>query len=273
MNKYQLIASDLDGTLFGSDGRISKENMQAIEELHRRGVHFVPASGRAFEEMPSVLREHPLIRYYITSDGGTVYDKETDRILSLAMSEEVSRRVLDKLYEYPVNMMLHAANKSYVDADLHNDADYIRCNYSEHWRRFVYKMDVPVPDFKNFAYGQKAVELFCVFFEHSEDLEECKAYFSKMPEVLCAQSDRCNLEIFAAEAGKGNALLHLARELGIPQTQTLAMGDSTNDMTMVLAAGLGLAVENAMPELQAAADRVIVHHDHHVLRYVVENFI
>ncbi len=270
---YKLIASDLDGTLFGSNGRISEENLAAIAELHRRGVHFVPASGRSFDEMPGILKEHPLIRYYITSDGGTVYDKETQKSYLLTLPPEVSERVLDKLYQYPVNMMLHADSKSYVDAALHNDADYKRCNYSQTWRTFVYAKDVPVTDFKSFAYACKAVEMFCVFFENMEDLIECKAYFDKMPEVLCAQTDPYNLEVFSVAGGKGNALRMLSQKLGIDIRDTIAMGDTTNDMTMVQAAGLGLAMGNAVPALQAAADKVIVDHDNHALQYVLENFI
>lgn len=273
MSKYKLIASDLDGTLFGSDWRISEENMQAIAQLHKQGVYFVPASGRAFDEMPSILREHPLIRYYITSDGAMIYDKQTARTHYLTMPQAISNKILDKLYEYPVNIMLHADTNSYVDAELNNDADYKRCNYDERWRRFVYKMDVPVKDFKKFAYEQNAVQMLCVFFEHIGDIEKCKEYFSRMPEVLCAQSCQYNLEIFSASAGKGNALLHLAQMLGIPQEQTLAMGDSTNDMTMIRAAGLGVAVQNAVPALRAAADEVIVDHNSHALRHVVEKFI
>ena len=80
-------------------------------------------------------------------------------------------------------------------------------------------------------------------------------------------------EIIPKGYSKATGMKYMTKHLGISEKHTLAIGDSTNDMTMVLAAGLGLAVENAMPELQAAADRVIVHHDHHALRYVAENLI
>ena len=73
--EYKIVASDLDGTLLQYDGRVSAENWRAIEEMGKMGVQFVPASGRSFNEMPDELRESPLIRYYITSDGTTVYDK------------------------------------------------------------------------------------------------------------------------------------------------------------------------------------------------------
>ena len=141
---YRIIASDLDGTLFNTDHRISEKNMAAIEWLYNNGYHFVPSSGRAFNEMPSVLKEHPLIRCYINSDGGMVYDKKENRSYPLTMSKEVSNKVLDVLYRYNVNMMLHADTTSYVDLDLHNEDDYRKCNYSTSWIDFVFEMNILV---------------------------------------------------------------------------------------------------------------------------------
>ena len=270
---YRIIASDLDGTLFDSHGRVSNQNLAAIETLYKMGIHFVPASGRAYREMPSILRDHPLIRYYITSDGGTVYDKKTDTTHLLTMPREVSNRVLDKMYEYPVNMMLHADVNSYVDAELNNDYDYKRCNYSDLWRDFVYKNDLPKENFKDFAYSHEAVQVFCTFFENLADLEECKRYFDKMDGVLCAQSDKYNIEVFSDKAGKGNALFLLADILGIDRRDTIAVGDSTNDMTMVSQAGLGLAMDNAVDELKEKADAVICNNDGHSVKYILERYI
>ena len=270
---YKIIATDLDGTLFNSQGKISDENFEAIKELTDRGILVVPASGRAYREMPSIVRDHPLFRYYITSDGGTVYDKKEDKTYELAMSKEVSNAVLDVLYEYPINMMLHADVNSYVDADLNTIEEYKKCNYSDFWIYFVQKNDVVKENFKEFAYSHEAVQMFCVFFANLEDIEACKKRFDAMPEVIYAQSNEYNLEVFSKNAGKGNALYLLADILGIDRADTIAVGDSTNDFTMVTQAGLGLAMDNAMDALKQAADKVICNNDEHSIKYILENFI
>lgn len=270
---YKIIATDLDGTLFNSQGKISEENLEAIKELTDLGILVVPASGRAYREMPSIVRDHPLFRYYITSDGGTVYDKKEDKTYELAMSKQVSNAVLDILYEYPINMMLHADVNSYVDADLNNVQDYKRCNYDDSWIRFVQKNDVVKQEFKKFAYSHQAIQMFCVFFERLEDIEACKKRFDAMPEVIYAQSNKYNLEVFSCNAGKGNALYLLADTLGIDRAKTIAVGDSTNDFTMVSQAGLGLAMDNAMDALKQAADKVICNNNEHSIKYILENFI
>ena len=270
---YKIIASDLDGTLFNSSHEISEKNMAAIKWLYDNGYYFVPSSGRAFNEMPDVLKEHPLIRYYINSDGGVVYDKKEDKSYQLTMPRVVSNKVLDVLYNHKINMMLHADTVSYVDLDLHSEEEYKACNFSKSWIDFVFEMNIPKADFKNFAYSHEAIELFCVFFEKLEDIEKCKEIFAGMPEELTAQSNKYNLEIFSSKAGKGNALMLLADILGVDRRATIAVGDSTNDMTMVKAAGLGLAMANAVDELKANADEVICDNNSDAIDYIVERYI
>lgn len=270
---YKIIASDLDGTLLQYDGRVSAENWRAIEQLKENGVQFVPASGRSFNEMPEELRESPLIRYYITSDGTTVYDKETDTTHELPLPRALSHWVLDKVYQYPMWMMVHADTNSYVDAVYHNEKDFIRFNLDQRWRDFTFATNRPVENFKEFVYGLERAQSIIPFFERMEDLKECEAYFRTHPELIVAQSDPYNLEVFHCKAGKGNALMLLADLLGVDRKATIAVGDSTNDLTMVQAAGLGLAMENAVPELKAAADQEICHYEQHSAKYILEHYI
>ena len=65
----------------------------------------------------------------------------------------------------------------------------------------------------------------------------------------------------------------LADILGVDHAATIAVGDSTNDYTMVRDAGLGLAMENAVPELKAVADEIICHYSEHNIQYILEHFI
>jgi len=102
---------------------------------------------------------------------------------------------------------------------------------------------------------------------------ECKEFFVKHPDLLVAQSHKYNLEVFGKNAGKGNAGLKLAEILGIDKKDTIAVGDSTNDYTMIKAAGLGLAMENAVDELKAVADTIICNNDRHSAKYILDNYI
>lgn len=270
---YKIIASDLDGTLLNRDGVVSPENWEAIRQLHEMGIYVVPASGRAYTAMPAELRESPYIRFYITSDGTTVYDKETDTTHELPMPKELAHEVLDKVYSYSVCLMVHADVNSYVDMDTHNEQDYESYHMNPYWVAYTLRYEIPKANYKEFIYGLPSIQSVVPFFKHHADLEECKAYFEKDPRLIVVQSDPEDLEVFSVNAGKGNALRLLADLLGVEERDTIAVGDSTNDKTMVEAAGLGLAVDNAVPELKEAADRVICHHTEHVMKYILESFI
>ena len=270
---YKIIASDLDKTLLGEDQEVSDQNWQAIEKLHEMGVQFVPASGRAFGEMPEQLRESPLFRYYITSDGTMVYDKKTGMTHELAMSRELGHWVLDTVYKYDICMMLHTDTKSYVEETTHNAKDYRAFHMNDYWVDFSLSKEVPVRDLKSFAYSLPAIQLVVPFFRNMEDLNACRAILEKEPGLLISQTDPYNLEIYSSQAGKGNALKLLADVINVDVNATIAVGDSTNDSTMVQAAGLGLAVENAVPELKAVADAVICDHREHVAKFILENYI
>ena len=74
---------------------------------------------------------------------------------------------------------------------------------------------------------------------------EAEAHSDMMEELRIVEADEYNLEIFHKDAGKGNALMRLAQHLGIDPAQTMAVGDSDNDASMIRAAGLGLAMSNA----------------------------
>jgi HAD superfamily hydrolase (TIGR01484 family) len=65
------------------------------------------------------------------------------------------------------------------------------------------------------------------------------------------------LEIIHPDVNKGAALIHLAEHLGIPISETVAVGDAMNDREMLAASGLGIAVANAHDELKQAADVVL----------------
>ena len=105
MFKYKLIASDLDGTLLTPQKTVSQENEAAIRELCELGVHFVPCSGRAYEQMPSFIRSNPYVRYYIYSDGAGIYDKKTTCFVRTLLISSLKISVLFQRndHEFPPN--------------------------------------------------------------------------------------------------------------------------------------------------------------------------
>lgn len=74
-------------------------------------------------------------------------------------------------------------------------------------------------------------------------------------------------------ANKGQALLDLADRLGVPHEETIAFGDGLNDITMIRAAGIGIAMENAEPAVKAAADWITASCDEDGVAAGIERFV
>ncbi|GAA3617625.1 hypothetical protein GCM10022419_123870 [Nonomuraea rosea] len=74
--------------------------------------------------------------------------------------------------------------------------------------------------------------------------------------TVTVRSEATYLEVLLAQATKGTALRELALARGVPTGQVAAIGDNPNDLDMITAAGLGVAVGGGHPEVRAAADVV-----------------
>ncbi|MGX8698680.1 MAG: HAD-IIB family hydrolase, partial [bacterium] len=107
-----------------------------------------------------------------------------------------------------------------------------------------------------------SVQKIQLFFSDPVEHRRATAELRRLlPDCYVSSSVRQNIEINCAAANKGAALLFLAEYLGIPRENTLAFGDGSNDVTMLRAAGTGVAMANAQPEARAAADAVTARND------------
>ena len=86
------------------------------------------------------------------------------------------------------------------------------------------------------------------------------------------EASEYNIEIMNIEAGKGNALYALCDLLGVDYEDTISMGDSDNDSSVTKAAGLGLAMANAVDSLKAIADEIICSNEEHGVEYVLNHY-
>lgn len=270
---YDIIACDLDGTLLGKDMAVSAENADAIRKMTEAGVYFVPATGRSFGEMPAEIRTCPYIRYFITSNGASIYDRQTGKSVFFGIDNRKVNEIMDVLDGFATYMTFHAGGKSGVDASKNLDEYAALCHMDGGWVRFVREYNTPVENFGGYVRSRTDAEMFCVFFDSPENVERGKKLIEGLGGLRVSSSARYNIEIFSERCGKGASLLCLCDMLGVPRSRSLAAGDSLNDISMIEAAGLGVCVENASGEVKRASDRVICANTDHAARYIAENIL
>ena len=272
MPQYKIFSCDLDGTLFGPGASFSKENDEAIRALAESGVTFIINTGRTYTEIPEILKNHPAIPYIVCSNGAVIYDRKNNTRTAFCMATAQVLEVLDILCDYDVSLSLRTDGVCYVDKQGHNDTDYEAHGANVHWRYFFYLNAVPKDDFDRFCRTVNEAEMICAFFADDRERTEAAKRLEALTGVKIASTDPSNLEIFSDRAGKGTALLYLADKLGVGHGETVAVGDTTNDSDMILKAGLGLAMENAFPELKAQADAVVCRNTEHVVPYIAKHY-
>lgn len=277
MADVRIVALDLDGTLLDSQKRLSPRNRAALERAAERGMLVVPTTGRFFGMMPAAVRDLPFVRYAITINGAQVYDRVRDEaIVREEMPLETAVGVMETLDSYDVIYDCYRDNWGWMTASMQARAeDYAP---DEHYLRMVREFRHPVAELKAHlrrtaaSGGVQKIMLFARRGDgESSTLDAVRLEIAaRFPEIRVTASTRNNLELNSSGAHKGNALRLFAERLGLSLENCAAFGDGLNDLSMVEAAGLGVAMANAVPEVKAAAARETLSNDEDGVAVVLE---
>lgn len=263
MNDIRIIALDLDGTLLDSEKRLSEVNRAALARAAEKGVLIVPTTGRFFGMMPPAVRDLPFVRYAITINGAQVYDRETDTaIVRDEIPLDMALGVMEVLDRFDVIYDCYRQNWGWMTAALQEKAaDYAT---NEHYLKMVREFRKPVSELKahlKATANDGDVQKIMLFARNtqvsdlsSQVLDAIRLELAaRFPEIKVTSSTWNNIELNIRTAHKGNALKRFAEHLGLGLANCMAFGDGMNDFTMVEAAGLGVAMANAEPEVKRVA--------------------
>ena len=282
MGAIRIVALDLDGTLLDSEKRLSEVNRDALARAAEKGVEIVPTTGRFFGMMPPAVRDLPFVRYAITINGAQVYDRETDTaIVRDEIPLDMALGVMEVLDRYDVIYDCYRQNWGWMTAALQEKAaDYAT---NEHYLGMVREFRKPVPELKahlreTAANGDvQKIMLFAANRERSAAIDRLRGLSdeiaARFPEIKVTASTWNNLELNIRTAHKGNALRRFAEHLGLTLENCMAFGDGMNDFTMVEAAGLGIAMANAEPEVKRVAKDMVPSNDEDGVARGIEKWI
>ncbi|MDH3678703.1 MAG: Cof-type HAD-IIB family hydrolase [Acidimicrobiia bacterium] len=249
----RLVASDLDGTLFGPDGTVSSRTAETLRAVAAAGVEIVVATGRSHWSAVPRLEHVGCLRWLICSNGATVYDLEAGgvvvhRPLTGAQVSEVVDGLRDRFptvgfaWESPEGVFhtdRWVVNRAATDA------------------RFEAK---PRPT-RDLRVGEDTVLKLMIAHDELTEYAWLDAVAADVPVGLSTStSGAAFVEITAADANKGDALRLLCADVGIDRTETIAFGDHANDLGMLAWVGVGYAMANAGPRVREIADATAPHH-------------
>ena len=201
----------------------------------------------------------PEIRYFICGNGASVYDKTEQRELySAQIPLERTLELFSYIdrQPYPVIYDCYADNCAWTSQRHYELADtYITNIYSkELFKRFRRT----VPELANYIRqrGGPVQKVQLYFKEPGDRIGLVDRLARDFPDIQVSSSISNNLELNWKDAGKRTALRVLCDHLGLSLGDTMALGDGSNDIGMLEAAGVGVAMENAAQNVRCAADSV-----------------
>lgn len=269
---YKIIACDLDRTLLDREGRVSERNIKAIKELYRMGAFVVPASGRTMSEMPELLKNLPEIRYFIHSNGAAALDTQTGESMLECIKKPVAQEAFKIFKSYDTHIVFRHGGECFADSRFQTEEDYKYYNVCREHAGVVKEFAVKLDDFDERIEELDNFEVFSVYFHNLDEMDKCAERLDTLG-LGYAFTHFANIEAFSKNAGKGNALKNLCTMTGTDIKDVIAVGDSDNDISMIKAAGLGLAVSNAGESVKAACDKVICSNNEHIAEFILNNII
>ena len=254
--KYRLIACDLDGTLLNSNITLSRENENAITELARKGIIFVPATGRSFYEAPECVRTHPDIRYFISSNGAVIQDLKTGERFEFLIDGEKVDKLHAKMRKCNLLLAQHKNNCSFVDSSRLGNDVMDEYNISPEFRKQLNECTKHLDDLDaEFSRGEPC-EMLSGCFKSREQLAEFMGEIKDIKDIHCTGASSGIVEIVSTSAGKHNAIKFLDEKLGISMEEIITVGDSRNDIEMIELTPNSIAMSNAIEILKNKAGRV-----------------
>lgn len=278
MKDIKLVALDLDGTLFDNSSRISKRNLTAIRSITDKGIHVVISTGRPFEGIPFDQIKGTGINYAITANGSGIYEIFTGKCLyENAMDEELVTPILNFLLTRDIHMDAFIGGKGYTPVQCVETAQKLTVPSSI--KNYIITTRTRLDNILQFIHENqlKVQKMTLNFYPAADgtliDRETVRKFLVSNPSITTVCGGYNNLEFTRADANKGVGLRKLAEILGVNPDATMAIGDTENDLAIIEAAGIGVAMGNATDAVKARADYVTTTNTKDGVAAAIEHFI
>lgn len=249
--QYKLIALDLDGTLNNDQKTITEKTKAALMQAQKRGIRLVLASARP---APGLFKERDTLRLQahqgilMSYNGGRIVNAASGAVLfETTMETEQARQVLRMLEHLPVTPILDDGTQFYVTDRRGYQVEY-ECRNNRMGCREVENL----ADFLGFAPVKILMSVDPQILSHIQK----QIARSLPPQLAVVQTAPFYLEVIPNTINKGQGVKKLCDILGISPGEVIAFGDAENDIPMLQAAGMGVAMGNASDSVKAAADMV-----------------
>ncbi|MCL2474756.1 MAG: Cof-type HAD-IIB family hydrolase [Chloroflexi bacterium] len=256
MRNIRLLTIDIDGTLVSDKFIISQANQEALHKAEEAGIILALASGRPFESCMKLVNKLKLkSKYHIISDGAWCGDKEGNELFCQPIHNLLIEQIVDFARRIGLHIELYTLHHGY--AEIKNWSDYVHVNYLG--------VHIKYQPFDEFWQKDSILKIGLLSKDDDEMalISQMEERFGHLLNFSCASApcapDVHFINIVHQDVNKGIALKKLSAYYGLTTAQIAAIGDGINDIPLLEAAGLAVAMENAKAALKEKAHMVTGH--------------
>ncbi len=258
-NNRKIFFSDLDATLLTDDKIITPKTMDAIKRFTDAGNLFTICTGRAIESAIRVKDELGLNfkgSYIVSYNGSQIYDCDNKKtVYRIGIDYDYVKKIFALAAKYKIHAHTYTDTHIISPDDGECLAFYRKVIKTPYIKTNDVLSELPVPPSKCLA-----IEL--------HDHEKMERFHKELDEIITPDlssmySNPYYLEIINSKSGKGAGVTKLCEYLNIPIENSLAAGDEENDISMIKAAGVGIAMINGKPEVKNSANQITLTDNNH----------
>ena len=260
---FDLVAMDVDGTLLNSEHEIPQANLAAISAVRSAGVLATLVTGRSTFSLLPVREQFELDIPFICSGGAEIVDPITgESIDRRVISQRDLEFIVTTAREFKTAMFFSLQDGIYYEAPPGSREDWTPSRAYQ-----VIKVEDILSE--NTA---KAVKV--ALYGDPDRLSQIETTIRHHGSAVhMAYPLEVFLDVTHEEANKGAALIRLSDHLKVPLERTLVIGDADNDLSMFEVAGLSIAMGNAEPQVQTAADRIAPSNDENGVAWALREIV
>ncbi len=281
MSKYKLVAIDIDGTLLTKNGEITKDNIEAIKRCQQNGIKVCLCTGRNIKNTKNIAKQISNDMPFVCADGAVFYSTKENKVISeFLLSENTFEKIIREADNHNVYMEF-CTKKYYIKYSKNPELSKysygkVSKSLKDRLTDYFVKNVRFVKNYEKFIEKNKNnVNQFIIAGEKTE-LDKMKAFFEKNSfEDIDVRYDLWEHYIFIVPKNctKAYGLNIFSEYFGIEIEEMIAIGDQMNDIDMIKAAGLGVAMANAHSDIRAVANYITNCNEKSGVAHTINKFI
>ena len=241
----KLVATDIDGTIFIPEKEFTQGVKNCISRLNTAGIKVVLVTGRMNAAAARIAKDLGLDTPVVSYQGGLVVENGKT-LYERYLTEDQTARILDWAKEENIHINLYNDDILYSESDCYEIQRYCNNLHTEH----------TVKKFSEIK-KDKINKLLAIDYSNPDRITRYEKELQEIfPDLYIVKSTPYFLEFSDPEASKKCAVEFLQHYWGLKKDEILTIGDQNNDIALLQAGGIKVAMGNATDELKEIADYI-----------------